>query len=127
MSLELGERVDLATSARVHALDRELANDPFPGLLEAVPTLAALLVLYDPRRVPADEVERALRERLARRSAAESGGRAVHGIPVRYGGADGPDLDEAAARLGMCAGELVRRHATDHTCLLYTSPSPRDS
>jgi antagonist of KipI len=134
LSLELGERVDLATSVRVHALDRELLSDPFPGLLEAVPTLAALLVLYDPHRASADDVERALRERLARHPTTRSGGSVVHEIPVRYGGADGPDLDEAAARLGMRAGELVRRHATDHTVLMlgfkpgfaYLGPLPAE-
>lgn len=31
-------------------------------------------------------------------------------IPVRYGGADGPDLDEAAAIAGCSPTDLVRRH-----------------
>jgi KipI family sensor histidine kinase inhibitor len=32
-------------------------------------------------------------------------------IPVRYGGRDGPDLEQVAASLGLSPQEVVRRHA----------------
>lgn len=32
-------------------------------------------------------------------------------IPVRYGGADGPDLDDVARLTGLPAGEVIARHA----------------
>jgi KipI family sensor histidine kinase inhibitor len=37
-------------------------------------------------------------------------------IAVRYGGADGPDLERVAAHAGLSAGEVVARHAaSDYT------------
>jgi allophanate hydrolase subunit 1 len=48
-TVELGDRLDSVTNARVQALDRDLVRAPFDGLHETVPTHRSLLVLYDPR------------------------------------------------------------------------------
>lgn len=48
LSVEFGDAIDPALNARVHALDRALAADPPPGLIETVPTYRSLLVYFDP-------------------------------------------------------------------------------
>jgi antagonist of KipI len=121
VSLELGAELEMATVARVHAVDRVLGAEPFPGFVESVPTLAALLVLFDPRRASAEDVSRWLLDRTApqhARAAFAPQRARVHEIPMRYGGADGPDFGEAAAGLGLSAAELVRRHGVEHTVLM---------
>src|SRR5512141_251535 len=46
--VQLGDRIDPAINRQVHALARHLAAAPLPGIREAVPAYASLLVHYDP-------------------------------------------------------------------------------
>ena len=109
LHLELGDGAEEG-GQRVRALDAALAREPPPGLVETVPGLRALLVVFDPVRTSADEVADWARERL-RRPPTASSAPAVHEIPVHYGGADGPDLAEVAERAGLSPDEVVARHA----------------
>lgn len=96
-------------------LDGGVARADLPGVRETVPTYRSLLVHYDPIAVGYDEIAGAL-ERLTADSLARpiefgpDAGAPVVEIPVSYGGADGPDLDEIASRAGLDPGELIRRH-----------------
>jgi KipI family sensor histidine kinase inhibitor len=110
-SVELGSGLDEATNARVRALDRALALRPFPGFVEAVPTLRSLLVLYDERAGRPAQVARELLGRLAVESAPLVPGR-LHEIPTLYGGEAGPDLEALARERGLAEQELVRLHAS---------------
>lgn len=110
-SVELGDTLDAATNARVRALDRALAERPFPGLVECVPTLRSLLVLYDARAARPRQVARDLAARLAGDTAPATPGR-LHEIPTLYGGEAGPDLAPLARALGLAVAELVRLHAS---------------
>lgn len=111
LSVELGDGIDPATNARVHALDRSLAEDPLPGVLECVPTYRSLLVVLRPEGGDAAELAPALRERArAALPAAREGRR--HEVPTVYGGEDGPDLEPSARACGLGAGELVRLHSS---------------
>lgn len=98
----------------------ELADRP--EVLDVVTSLEAVTVLLT-ADAPADG-GLALRVRSIARAVAAgvgpetpdtggadrgNGGRLVR-IPVRYGGADGPDLAAVAERSGFCAGALVARH-----------------
>jgi KipI family sensor histidine kinase inhibitor len=111
LSVELGEGVDPTTSARVRALDAALAREPLPGVLETVPTFRALLVLFDPHRVSADEVADVARSRLHAPWPEEPAPRR-HEVGVRYGGEDGPDLVEAARCLGLDPRRVVELHTS---------------
>jgi KipI family sensor histidine kinase inhibitor len=110
----LGDDLDLDVNARARRIaDRlEARRAATPGLGEVVPGHASVLVGFDPDAV----AEEALRTAVADSLAASAGGRAVeegelHDIAVRYGGSDGPDLPEVAARTGLSEAEVVRVHA----------------
>lgn len=123
----LGDRVDEGLNLQVHQLARELAercSGP-DGWAAPVPAYASLLLPYDPEQLDATEAEHQLRTAMAATSVAltatglagptppvalGSGAQTVE-IPVRYGGRDGPDLEEVAASLGLSPQEVVRRHA----------------
>ena len=111
-SVELGDTLDFATNARVRALDRELAERPFPGFVEAVPTLRSLLVVYDDRSVRPAAVGRELALRLGSLESAPSVSGRLHEVPTRYGGDAGSDLLPLARGLGLTERELVRLHAS---------------
>lgn len=106
--VEFGGAIDPLAEAAVRALDEALAADPPPGVLERVPTYRSLLILFDPDETGADALERAVRDRLAHPGAARSGRRWL--VPACYDPEVAEDLAEAAVKLGVTPGEVVRRH-----------------
>jgi KipI family sensor histidine kinase inhibitor len=119
----LGERIDPALSDRAHALAARLAapGDHASGISWGVPIpgYASVLVPYEAPGQPLEAVIGALREALDGASAEPSGtpdttdraADTVVEIPVRYGGADGPDLDAVAERVRLSSSQVVEAHA----------------
>jgi KipI family sensor histidine kinase inhibitor len=111
----LGDGVDVAVNDRVHRLAALLgirAAD-IAGLGAPVPAYASVLLPFDPLVLD----EAAVREMIAVAldTAGGSGTPAncadVVSVPVRYGGPDGPDLADVAARTGHSEADVVRLHA----------------
>jgi len=110
--VELGEGVDPAVNARVHALARAVARRLAGQVLEVVPSYRSLLVLHDPLAVPRARLERRLAALAGQVSAAPSlEPKRVVRVPVCYGGELGPDLDAVARHAGLAPAEVVARHA----------------
>ena len=110
LTVELGDALSPATNARVLALDRDLAQAPFEGFREAVPSHRSLLVLFDPAAIRFAALASALVARAARGGAAPAPGR-LHEVEVVYGGESGPDLALLARERGLSERDLVRLHA----------------
>lgn len=102
-------------------LQQALERQPFVGMVECVPALAALTVYYDPYRVyiaqqpanrkpPFVQVQAWLLEMMKDLDAVQMPESEEIGIPVVYGGEFGPDLIEAAAGCGLTEEEFIRRH-----------------
>lgn len=102
---------DQAAANRV-ALGAAAAMEAGPpsGLTAVVPAIASLLVCFDPLATAHALVEARLRSALAGAAAAPPSGRVIE-VPVTYGGAGGPDLEETARSLGLDPAELVRLHS----------------
>jgi KipI family sensor histidine kinase inhibitor len=110
--VRLGSDISPATNARVIALMRALDRTPPAGLQDLVPAYASVLVLFDPLLTSPAAIEahiRAVLSMMRVRSKAR-GGRLVR-IPVRYGGKDGPDLEDVAQLTGLSPDDVVGRHA----------------
>ena len=115
--VRFGSRIDPSLNTRVHATVAALSAARLAGVDDIVPAYASLALHYRPAaweagggsawRNLADAVDAVLAHAPALVTAPE---RTVE-IPVRYGGADGPDLDALAARLRLPPTELVERHA----------------
>jgi KipI family sensor histidine kinase inhibitor len=116
--LVLGDAIDPALSRRIHAiaehLRAETANDSRWG--SPVPGYGSLLLPYDPLALSHEEATGRLdrflwsHTRQPRRTRRPRPVDAVE-IPVRYGGEDGPDLEEAARALGLTPHQVVDLHA----------------
>jgi KipI family sensor histidine kinase inhibitor len=120
--VELGDQIDLLTNRRLHALAGWLAQQP--GLGEAVPGYAALLVHYDPLRLGYADVLELVQRGLAESvQAAQAAPRRVE-IAVRYGGADGPDLDFVAQHCGLSISEVIRRHSQAEYVVYFLGFTP---
>ncbi len=107
----LGDGIDDLLSARVRALGRTIDRAAVDGVRDWVPGYASLTVHHDPARIGYGELCDILAD-LAETATDEDDARepALHEIPVRYGGVDGPDLETVAAHAGIPAAEVVARH-----------------
>lgn len=110
LSIELADEIGEEVSATVARLDAALNAHPPAGLSETVPTYRSVLVYFDPLRLdPAELRQRAL-DALSAVITGDIGEPRRWEIPVVYGGDDGPDLIEVAARLGLTPERVVALH-----------------
>ena len=119
--LRLGDGVDTATNARVHALVARIARRRPAWLRDLVPAYASLALFVDGNAF-ADDVDplseaRDWLEGLPDDAGAhdDSGDHPDAGklieVAVLYGGEDGPDLAAVAEYAGLPSDEVVARHA----------------
>lgn len=108
--------MDATTRGRVRAGVLALTHEAINGVTDVVPAYNTIAVHLDAASlvaVPAPYLEHVLREVRTRVDALPvtppAPGRLVE-IPVVYGGADGPDLDEVAAHTGLTAAQVVVLH-----------------
>jgi inhibitor of KinA len=101
--LEHANRAVLALAAR---LDAALGA----GIVAVVPALMSLLVRFDPLQTSHDVVERHVRVVLHGLEVAHTMPARVVTIKVRYGGEDGPDLDDVAQQLALSPEAVVALH-----------------
>lgn len=103
-------------NARAHALAARLRADAPAWLRDLVPAWDSLGVCFDPAAVSPDDVRAWLLAHRDDAPAAATVATRIVEIPVRYGGAHGIDLEEAADELGLSPERLIERHAAS----LYT-------
>lgn len=109
--VELPDRIDPLIVDRVMALTTALDAARPPGLVDIVPSYRTILLAFDPVLTDGDALSTLVRELAADApTLAATPGREVT-IPVVYGGALGPDLDEVAAQAGLAPAAVSERHA----------------
>jgi KipI family sensor histidine kinase inhibitor len=114
--LRWDERIDIDINREVHRAAAALRDDAPRWLVDVVPAYASLAVFVDveilaENSTAAGAVEQWLRERLSREPAAAAGAQSrLVEIPMRYGGADGVDLDQVAVQAGIGRDEVIARH-----------------
>lgn len=110
--VEWEQAIDPAINERAIALAARLQARVGSLVRDIVPGYCSLGVHYDPLLTDIAVLERAIEEEaraLGPEAAARE--RPVIEIPVRYGGADGPDLDDVAEWAGCTVADVVERHA----------------
>lgn len=107
--IEVGADMTPQVNARAIALAGAIANAQVRGVRDVVPAYAAVGVHVDPLRFDPAALD-AVVARSTLVDAASATTREVE-IPVRYGGACGPDLADVAAFAGCQPDEVVARHA----------------
>ena len=124
-TIEFGNAVDRDLSLQVHAFDAQLQADPFPALIETIPSYRSLLIVFDPQIQPRSEVREVLSSALLSPAPTQElpRGRLLE-IPVCYGGACGPDLTEGARHCKLSETEVIRRHSTPEYLVAMLGFSP---
>ena len=117
--VQLGEAISDDLTARVQALDRAIAADPPPGLVETVPAFVNLLVEFDPLVTDHAAMEAAIRARLAAPATGRDAGR-LHEVAACYDGDCAPDLAAVAAQTGLDPEAVIACHlAATYTVGMY--------
>lgn len=121
--LRLGDTIDEAINARVHALATRIAASRPPWLRDLVPAYASLALFVDGDAFaddadPLAEAGRWLDAlRLATNEADDRERRSaddrVVEISVRYGGEEGPDIDAVATHAGLSVDDVIALHCKD--------------
>ncbi|MBK5256180.1 MAG: 5-oxoprolinase subunit PxpB, partial [Vicinamibacteria bacterium] len=120
VTIELGSTLDEGTIGRVRTLDERLRARLLPGVIEAIPTYAALMVIYDRFRLPFEELSAVLLRLAQGVERADEAGRLVE-IPAVY---DGEDLLEVADACGLTPGAVVDLHSGRDYSVLMLGFSP---
>ncbi len=98
-------------SAYVRAVLRALDDAPPSGLLDAIPSRAALLLLYDPLQTTDQELKGHV-SGLAATTEIPRAEPALTEIPVLYGGEAGVDLGRVAESAGLTEQDAVELHSS---------------
>jgi len=115
----LGEVIDRELAARARAIAAAIEAAPGRGSFgRPVTAYASVLVPFDPLALSIDEAIRAVAAIVDAAGGAGAGdvagqapGRLVE-VPVRYGGAGGPDLEDVARLHGLRPSDVVELHAS---------------
>ncbi len=116
---QMGDEIDLDINQRVHALAKLIEASAIEGIIETVPSYAALLVHYDPLILSFSHVKTIVQEKIFQigetvkrkaRQARPEHGRRVE-VPVRYGGEHGVDLESVARHLRLRVEDVIRIHS----------------
>jgi KipI family sensor histidine kinase inhibitor len=110
ISVELPGDFTLQRGREARAVAAEVRRSTLPGIRDVVVTGVGVTVHVDPLGAPLDDLEALLRETSADTLLEEDEAPPVV-IPVRYGGEDGPDLDEVAARCGCTTSDVIGWHS----------------
>jgi KipI family sensor histidine kinase inhibitor len=127
--IELGPNADDSSNRRALALAAAILTDTRDdqGYGRPVPGLDSVLVPVDPLQPGVEAAVRRLDE-LARAASKLDATDVADGplveVAVRYGGPDGPDLDDVAARVGLRANEVVDLHAGTVYRVLFLGFTP---
>ena len=107
--VEFDDTISDEVNRVVIALDRAIAGAEISGVIEVIPALVNLLVIFDPLATDHAAVEAAVRGLLPLEDVSGGGG-AVHEIEVCYGGEFGQDLQAVAEARGISAEEVIAAH-----------------
>ncbi|QCI63664.1 5-oxoprolinase subunit PxpB [Phreatobacter stygius] len=110
VTVEFGTEIDDEVNALCLAFDEALAAAAIPGVVETLPTYRSVLVHLDPLTIDTAGFEARVLGVLGglKRSTAQP---KRWKVPVVYGGEFGIDLEDVAARHGITANEVIRRHS----------------
>lgn len=94
------------------------------GVTEIDPNLVSVLLKYDPARIDFDRLAGEVRLLLSAPAEESLVPPATHRIAIAFGGENGPDLEAAAAALGMAVDAFITAHNAGPLRVLTTGFAP---
>ncbi len=116
---------DQATANRaVLVLADQLMAAALPGIVMVQPALTSLLVQFNPLQIGYPAAEMSVRALLDQGVPADAPSARVVEIAVRYGGADGPDLEDVARQLDLTPDDVIALHTAQPRRVLMLGFAP---
>lgn len=106
--IRFAPRMDMAANRAARAFRAGLEAEAWPGVEETTVALVSVQVRFDPRVLPHATLRDLLAARLAQGLPALQDGARLWTIPCAFGGAEGPDLAEAASLAGVSPDRAVQ-------------------
>lgn len=113
----LGSTIDDATHERVRAAYDALVAARIEGVHDIVPAYSGVAIHYDPLAfrggdlLPFDAASQTVLDVIRSAPRTTHGDRRTIEIRVRYGGVDGPDIEDVARHTGLTVEDVVRLHS----------------
>jgi KipI family sensor histidine kinase inhibitor len=95
----------------------------WPHVVEVVPGMNNLTIVFDPLAADYESLAQQLDEGWDTVADTDAGSAEIE-IPVRYGGADGPDLATLARHVGLSVDEVVKRHTQAEYVVFFLGFQP---
>lgn len=111
VSVQMGTEISLEVNQLVRGLFLCLQENPIDGVVEMVPTYAALMVHYRPDKIQFAELKEEIKKRMQNMKELQQQTEIVKEIPICYGGEFGPDLKDCAAFEKVSEEEFIRMHS----------------
>jgi len=116
----LSDEANLAAIAFARRLGERVPD----GVIEIDPNLVSVLLRYDPDRTDATRLAGEVRLITSLETETASVASASYNVPVTFGGADGPDLDELAETLNLGPQDFIATHNSSPMRVLTTGFAP---
>jgi inhibitor of KinA len=119
ITIDFGNCIDEAINQEVIARFYDFSQEPFPGMIEAVPAYSSLTIYYDPlllkKKMPtgyliADWIKETIEQRLTQPVIKKTTHERLVRIPVCYEKEFAPDIVHLATAKNISVEELVRVH-----------------
>lgn len=120
--VRFGSHLDEAANSRAIAFAQAAQAQPLEGVVEIVPSLVSVLIRYNPSISRYQDIAGTVRLLLGRNQSSADGRECR--LPIRFGGENGPDLDEVAGLLKMSAETFVSHHNANPLRVLATGFAP---
>lgn len=122
--IRFGTQLTEAANRSAVACARRLRADPPAGTVEVAASLVSVLVRYDARRTPYEQLAGDLRLALAALRPEEAVTGRRHLLQAEFGGEAGPDLDEVASKLELTPEAFIAHHNAAPLRVLSTGFAP---
>jgi inhibitor of KinA len=111
ITIEFGQVIDPFINRKVRVLCEKIRSQPFPGLVDLIPSYRSLLIQYNPIQCSFEELKAFVREVVNTPVETASREMRLVEIPVCYGGDFGPDLEEVAAFHELSSEKVIQLHS----------------
>lgn len=111
-----GNSIDPEINKKVIGFYRYVKSKNFDFITNLIPSFSTCLIEFDIRKIDFERFTLFLKDMERETYEYEEIEPRIHEIPVKYGGANGPDMDFVCAYSGLSEEEVVKIH----TSVIYT-------
>lgn len=119
ITIHFGNEIQKELHQKVTLFTQALETDPFPGMLEVIPSFTAVSIFYDPAKVeltspnqtPYEEIMKLVKSKVVNLPLTNHQTAKTVTIPVCYGGEYGPDLQAVANHHHLTEEQVIDFHS----------------